>query len=423
MAKTAAAVSPIQPKLPLRERLRTLPQRARLALRKYWFIYLLALPGIIFLLLFSYGPMYGILLAFKDFKINKGVWGSPWVGLLHYKELFSDPSFIQAFKNTVIINVYHLIFGFSFNVFLALMINELQFRRIKSVIQTCVYLPYFLSWVIFAGLVQVFLQAPVPGDVGGVVNQIIVALGGEAVDFMKRPELFRGILVVTNIIKTAGYSGEEMFAELISIAGGFKDNELNSIVSAILQDNRMELLYWPAAFKLHHAVRGGLLLHTLSMVRLAQAVCKIYTFVDEELLISGAILHDIAKLKEFDVADSGIATGYTVSGNLLGHLAMGAAVIDKYAEKLGISRQTAVLLEHMCLSHHGEPEFGAAVRPMFIEAELLSEIDLMDSRIYEMKEALAAVPPEDFSSRIWAMDNRRIFNHGRKELGEEIKLF
>ena len=227
----------------------------------------------------------------------------------------------------------------------------------------------------------------------------------------------------SDFVKTAGYSGEEMFAELISIAGGFKDNELNSIVSAILQDNRMELLYWPAAFKLHHAVRGGLLLHTLSMVRLAQAVCKIYTFVDEELLISGAILHDIAKLKEFDVADSGIATGYTVSGNLLGHLAMGAAVIDKYAEKLGISRQTAVLLEHMCLSHHGEPEFGAAVRPMFIEAELLSEIDLMDSRIYEMKEALAAVPPEDFSSRIWAMDNRRIFNHGRKELGEEIKLF
>ena len=206
MAKTAGEAAVLQRRMPLKERISTLPRRLRLALRKYWFIYLLALPGIIFLLLFSYGPMYGILLAFKDFKINKGVWGSPWVGLLHYKELFSDPSFIQAFKNTVIINVYHLIFGFSFNVFLALMINELQFRRVKSVVQTCVYLPYFLSWVIFAGLVQVFLQAPVPGDVGGVVNQIIVAFGGEAIDFMKRPELFRGILVVTNIIKTAGYS-------------------------------------------------------------------------------------------------------------------------------------------------------------------------------------------------------------------------
>ena len=173
---------------------------------KYWFIYLLAVPGAVFLLLFSYAPMYGILLAFKDYKMNLGVWGSPWVGLEHYRSLFTDPSFIQAFKNTIIINVYHLLFGFSFNVFLALMINELQFRRVKGVIQTCVYLPYFLSWVIFAGLVQVFLQAPVPGDTGGVVNQIIVALGGEAIDFMKEPALFRSILVITNIIKTAGYS-------------------------------------------------------------------------------------------------------------------------------------------------------------------------------------------------------------------------
>lgn len=206
MAKTAAVAAGSRQKEPRKAGGKSLPERALIALRKYWFIYLLALPGIVFLLLFSYGPMYGILLAFKDFKINLGVWGSPWVGLQHYKELFADPSFIQAFKNTVIINIYHLLFGFSFNVFLALMINELQFRRVKSVIQTCVYLPYFLSWVIFAGLVQVFLQAPVPGDVGGVVNQLIVALGGDAIDFMKRPEMFRGILVVTNIIKTAGYS-------------------------------------------------------------------------------------------------------------------------------------------------------------------------------------------------------------------------
>lgn len=191
-------------------------QRFITTVRKHWFIYLLAVPGLVFLLLFSYAPMYGILLAFKDYKMNLGVWGSPWVGLEHYRELFSDPVFLQAFKNTIIINVYHLIFGFSFNVFLALMINELQFRRVKKVVQTCVYFPYFLSWVIFAGLVQVFLQAPVPGDVGGVVNQVIVALGGEAIDFMKNPAMFRSILVITNIIKTAGYSS---IVYLAAIAG------------------------------------------------------------------------------------------------------------------------------------------------------------------------------------------------------------
>jgi len=238
-----------------------------------------------------------------------------------------------------------------------------------------------------------------------------------------RPTLPEDNVNISDFVKTAGYSGEDMFNELLNIAENFADKELNLIVSEILKDNRLALLYWPAAFKLHHAVRGGLLLHSLSIVRLAQKVCEIYPFVDKELLISGAILHDIAKLSEFVVADSGIATGYSEEGNLIGHLAMGAMVIDRYAKKLNISLKTAMLLEHMCLSHHGEPEFGAAVRPMFIEAELLSELDLMDSRVYEMKEAVMSTKPEDFSSRIWAMDNRKLYNHDRCDLNNETKLF
>lgn len=228
---------------------------------------------------------------------------------------------------------------------------------------------------------------------------------------------------IEDFVKTAGFSGEEMFGELIRLAESFSDKELKTIVTAILNDNRLKLLYWPAAFKLHHAVRGGLLLHTLSIVRLAESVCKIYPFVDRELLIAGAILHDIAKLSEFEVADSGIATGYSTEGNLIGHLAMGAMVIEKFAEKLGISQKTAMLLEHMVLSHHGEPEYGAAVRPMFIEAELLSELDLMDSRVYEMREAVNSTNADDFSGRIWAMDNRKLYNHARVDLEKETKLF
>ena len=102
---------------------------------------------------------------------------------------------------------------------------------------------------------------------------------------------------------------------------------------------------------------------------------------------------------------------------------MGAEVIGKYAEKLGIISDVPLLLKHMCLSHHGEPEFGAAVRPMFIEAELLSQLDLMDSRVYEMKEAVEQTEKGEFSGRIWAMDNRKLYNHARKDLSKEIKLF
>lgn len=228
---------------------------------------------------------------------------------------------------------------------------------------------------------------------------------------------------IEDFVRTSGYSSEQMYAELVNIANGFTDNNLKLIVTTMLTDNRENLLFWPAAFKLHHALRGGLLMHTLSIVRLCEGVCNVYPFIDRELLLAGAILHDISKIDEFDVNDAGVADGYTIEGNLLGHISMGATKIDKYAERLGIDRRTSVLLQHMILSHHGEPEFGAAVRPMFIEAEVLSELDLMDARIYEMREAVAAASPNDFSARVWALDNRKLFNHTRSDLDKNPKLF
>ncbi|MBE6727309.1 MAG: HD domain-containing protein [Ruminococcaceae bacterium] len=238
-----------------------------------------------------------------------------------------------------------------------------------------------------------------------------------------RPVVEADNVSIDDFIKTADYSGEQMYNELFAIASGFVDEDLKKIVTTILSDNRLKLLYWPAAFKLHHAIRGGLLMHTLSIVRLAQGVCKIYPFVDRELLLAGTILHDISKLEEFEVSEAGVADGYSIEGNLLGHIAMGAVTISKYADRLGINPKTSMLLQHMILSHHGEPEFGAAVRPMFIEAELLSELDLMDSRVYEMKEAVSAAKDGDFSQRVWALDNRRLYNHSRASLEEETKLF
>lgn len=206
-------------------------------IRKYWFLYMLVLPGLCFLLVFEYAPMYGITLAFKDYSPRLGVLGSPWIGLDHFREMFADPSFIRAFKNTLLINVYNLIFGFTFSVFLALMINEMRLKRVKSVVQTAVYLPYFLSWVIFAGLVQVFLEYPSSADLGGVVNQVIEKLGGMPVDFLKSPRLFRGILVVSNIIKTSGYSTIVYLAALAGISPTLYES------AAIDGANRKDMLF------------------------------------------------------------------------------------------------------------------------------------------------------------------------------------
>ena len=228
---------------------------------------------------------------------------------------------------------------------------------------------------------------------------------------------------IEDYVSSAVYTGEDMFNELVSIADGFSDSEISLIVKTILNENKEKLLYYPAAFKLHHAMRSGLLQHTLSIVRLAQSICKIYPFVDADLLLGGAMLHDIAKLDELIAGETGIASGYSVEGTLLGHLVKGAMLVDKTAERLGISHDKAVLLEHMLISHHGDPEFGAAVRPLFIEADILSALDRLDARIVEVNNAVSGVDTGSFSTRQWALDNRAFYNHGRVDVTSETKLF
>lgn len=228
---------------------------------------------------------------------------------------------------------------------------------------------------------------------------------------------------VFDFVKISEYNGSDMFDTLVEIANGFKDTELSSVVTAMLEDNRDRLVFFPAAEKLHHAMNGGLLYHTLSIVRLAEAVCSIYRSIDRDLLISGAILHDIAKLREYTVNAAGIVDGHTLEGMLLGHLVMGAEDVGRKCDALGITAEKKYLLQHMLISHHGKLEFGAAVRPSFIEAEILSQLDLLDANIYEMADAVKDVNAGDFTGRLWMLDNRKLFNHGRVDVAPEAELY
>ena len=226
----------------------------------------------------------------------------------------------------------------------------------------------------------------------------------------------------SEFVPSAEFSGEQMYDELIKVAESFADGEIKAVVLKIYSDYKEKLTYWPAAFRLHHAIRGGLLYHTLSIVRLAEKVCEVYPSVNRDLLIGGAMLHDIAKTDEFIVNDAGTATGYSLEGNLVGHLAKGAMIIGHTCVNLGVSEETKLLLQHMVLSHHGEPDFGAAVRPMFLEAELLSELDLMDARVYELTEAIGNVPTGEYTNKMWALDNRKFYNHGKTTVEPKAKL-
>ena len=227
---------------------------------------------------------------------------------------------------------------------------------------------------------------------------------------------------MADFVRSASYSGEYMYAQLSECVNGFSDADFKKLVSYMLEQNKEKLLYWPAAYRLHHALRGGLLMHTLSIVRLCEGVCKVYPFVNRDLLLSGAILHDIAKLSEFVVGDTGIASGYSVEGNLIGHLVMGARMVDEAAKALAIPAEKSVLLQHMVLSHHGEPDFGAAVRPLFLEAELLSELDLMDARVYQIHDATAPLQKGAFTNRMWALEDRKMYNHGLSDNDKQVQL-
>lgn len=237
-----------------------------------------------------------------------------------------------------------------------------------------------------------------------------------------RPVLPSDDVVIDDFVQTSLYSGEKMYEEILSIAEGFEDGNIKRITVALLAKHKDKLLYWPAAYKLHHAIKGGLLLHTLSILRLCIGVCEIYPIVDRELLMAGAILHDIAKTEEFEVSQTGVASGYSVRGNLIGHLAGGAMMIAETAKEIGADEETAMLLQHMVLSHHGDPEFGACMRPMFLEAILLSQLDMLDATVYEVNDALQPLEAGEFSGRMWALDNRKLYKHDRKK-DENVKLF
>ena len=218
---------------------------------------------------------------------------------------------------------------------------------------------------------------------------------------------------ISELVASSPEDSGWMLAEIKRTAENFKDEELQKIVLYLLEERGEALLSAPAAVNMHHAERGGLLFHTLSMLRVAQRICEVYPFLDKELLLSGVIVHDLAKIDEMEINALGLANKYTVEGELVGHLVKGAEQIAKAAEKLGVSSDTSVLLEHMVISHHGKPEFGAAKLPSFAEAEVLSVIDNLDATLFEFMSAVNDVNVGEFSSRQWALDNRKIYNHGR----------
>lgn len=190
---------------------RTRGQRLLMAIKRDRKLYLMALPGIVFFVLFKYVPMWGVMIAFKDYSPYIGFLDSPWTGLEHFQRFFQHPDFWKLFRNTLAINLLSLIFFFPLPILLSLMLNEVRQAAFKKTVQSIVYLPHFLSWVIISGITFLLFSKQ-----EGVVNKLLVFLGFEKFDFLTNPDIFWGVLTVQSIWKESGW-GTIIF--LAAIAG------------------------------------------------------------------------------------------------------------------------------------------------------------------------------------------------------------
>ena len=210
----------------------------------------------------------------------------------------------------------------------------------------------------------------------------------------------------------------EMLETILNRVDAFADRDLKALVLKRLEECGERLSYYPAASKLHHAERSGLLHHTSTMLRMAAAACEVYPTLDADLLAAGVVLHDLCKITEMDADEIGMVSDYTADGMLIGHLVRGVAELDRCGRELRVRPELLMMLEHMVLSHHDLPEYGSPKPPMFPEAEVLHILDLMDARMFEMNRELKNAQPGGFTERIWSL-NRKLYRRREPPVREE----
>ncbi len=261
------------------------------------------------------------------------------------------------------------------------------------------------------------------GPVGGTPSDTgkVIKLRGVVSEFKGMPQLTVSRIRMTApadrydtaaLVPVAPIDPDEALNDIRRMLDSLTDADYRAAAKTMLQRHLEAFRQIPAAKSVHHSFLTGLLMHTSNMLKMADFLAGLYAeIIDRSLLLTGTLLHDFAKEREFVFSDLGIVTDYSTKGQLLGHLVMGAQEAAEVCSEVGVPEEKSVLLQHLILSHHGEPEFGAAVRPMCAEAELLSYIDLIDSRMEIYAENLPDVPVGTFSNRIFSLD-KKIYHHG-----------
>ena len=185
---------------------------------KNWQLYIMCLPAVIYFLIFAYKPMYGIIIAFKNYSMRKGIMGSPWIGFGNFERLFSSYWFPIILKNTLTLSGLTLILGFPIPILLALILNEVQNSRFRKGFQTISYAPHFISTVVLCGMLTLFLSPS-----SGVINRFITMLGGEHINFLQEPSMFKWVYVLSGVWQEMGWGSIIYIAAITNIDQGLYD--------------------------------------------------------------------------------------------------------------------------------------------------------------------------------------------------------
>lgn len=215
---------------------------------------------------------------------------------------------------------------------------------------------------------------------------------------------------------------EQLYTDLISIMDSLKTPEYKSLVLDVLNSSKEQYISIPAAKSVHHAEIGGLLLHSLEVVKIVMDLHHAMPYFDKELCIIAAALHDIGKIKEFTLGETGLVADYSPKGQLLGHIFMGAEELGPLAIQHGFDEERAMLLQHMILSHHGQPEFGSAIRPLTLEAFMLHEADDISAKAHVYIDAIKDLEPGTFSPSCFILGGSHIYKTKYQNPVEDISI-
>ncbi len=259
-----------------------------------------------------------------------------------------------------------------------------------------------------------------PEQLDTLKNGMIIDLKGDVINYKEQLQM-RVLSISTAIdeeveirdyLRSGSLTKEELQEQIEAYVHSFSDSSLQRLCVAVLEKYESIFYDYPAASRNHHDFVGGLATHVLGMMNLCEAICAQYPLLNRDLLLAGCFLHDIGKLHELS---GPIATEYTKQGKLLGHISIMQAELAQLCDQLEMDEETAVLLRHMVLSHHGIYEYGSPVLPMIPEAEVLYLVDNLDARMNTLDKAFSKIQEGEFTQRIYAMDNRNFYKAKRSK--------